>query len=438
MNVSLALPPINEVERLLRIGENSVKVERFEPLARLGLLWLDASAGRAIVGSRCLRIAAALPNRVEALAAVFACLPELRQAWTRIVAARLREAGKRRDAAELCQVIETLGQASGRVREELASGSLQPSGHQSLENELFGAAAEQAVVYPKLLRVIGATAWLMEGTGKVRTELPPLPHVDPLKPKESWCAGRVIQLPSVSGTALAARSVDVRMNAPSTGKTPTASALSLTYVLRGDCGTLADEEMDAADDRPWRALMRWVLFRPWCMLLAQIVFTQEAWGAEQISGQLTLELGEDQISNPYEPKRVDVVVTTPDGDEILCGSLGELVMRILDRLQITLLARPEDVARLDEQLAGVIRLLLERKVWRFDPRGAGGSRPGYMIDDDFSTSCYRQFGSKYFYRAGSVLTAAIRTSAEQWAQQRQASSREVVGLRGMAAAGGAA
>jgi hypothetical protein len=164
------------------------------------------------------------------------------------------------------------------------------------------------------------------------------------------------------------------------------------------------------------------------MLLAQIVFTVEAWSAEQISGQMTLELAEDQISNPYEPKRVDVVVTTSDGSEILCGSLGQLVVRVLDRLQVTLLARDEEVERLDERLAGVIRLLLERKVWRFDPRGAGGSRPGYLIDDDFSTSCYRAFGSKYFYRAGSVLTAAIRTSAEQWASEKQAKSRELAGV----------
>ncbi len=47
---------------------------------------------------------------------------------------------------------------------------------------------------------------------------------------------------------------------------------------------------------------------------------QEAWEAEQISGRLTLELAEDQLANPYEPSRVDVVVTTPDGDEILCGT----------------------------------------------------------------------------------------------------------------------
>jgi hypothetical protein len=165
-------------------------------------------------------------------------------------------------------------------------------------------------------------------------------------------------------------------------------------------------------------VMRWVLYRPWVMLLAQIAFTQEAWEAEQISGRLALELAEDQLGNPYEPGRVDVVITTADGDEVLCGTLGELLRRVLARLDVALLARPEEAQRLDERLAPVIHLLLEQKVWRFEPHGTGSRRPGYVIDDDFSTSCYRAFGSKYFYRGGSLLTSAIRLTCEQWAKEK--------------------
>jgi hypothetical protein len=417
--MSHSLPTVDEVRRVLAAGETIVVPAGFVELARLGLLHLDENTGRAVLAKRIQRIVNGVPNDIEAIAAVFACLPELRAAWLRIVAARLREAGKRRDAVELCQAISTLRDASDRVREISSKSSLEPTSFGKLETELFGEAAHQAVVSPKLLRVIGATAWLVEGAGIIKGKLPAIAPVDPLVPKVSWCGGRVIQLPSPSGKIIAAGSGNV--------ETPTASASSLSYVLRGDCSPLSDDER-AAEDSPWRELMRWVLYRPWCMLLAQIVFTVEAWSAEQISGQMTLELAEDQISNPYEPKRVDVVVTTPDGSEILCGSLGQLMVRVLDRLQVTLLARDEEVERLDERLAGVIRLLLERKVWRFDPRGAGGSRPGYLIDDDFSTSCYRAFGSKYFYRAGSVLTAAIRSSAEQWASEKQAKSRELAGV----------
>jgi hypothetical protein len=379
----------------------------------------DEGARRIVLARRIQRIVNGVPNDAEAIAAVFACLPDLRLAWMRIVAARLREAGRRRDAVELCQAISTLREASDRVCQISPEASLEPTAFGKLEMELFGEAAHQAVVSPKLLRVIGATAWLIEGPGIIKGKLPEIAPVDPLVPKGSWCGGRVIQLPSASGKMQSA--------VPGSVETPAASASSLSYVLRGDCSPVSNDER-VAEDSPWRELMRWVLYRPWCMLLAQVVFTVEAWSAEQISGQMTLELAEDQISNPYEPTRVDVVVTTPDGSEILCGSLGQLVVRILDRLQVTLLARDEEVERLDERLAGVIRLLLERKVWRFDPRGAGGSRPGYLIDDDFSTSCYRAFGSKYFYRAGSVLTAAIRSSAEQWASEKQAKSRELAGV----------
>jgi hypothetical protein len=164
--------------------------------------------------------------------------------------------------------------------------------------------------------------------------------------------------------------------------------------------------------------MRWVLHRPWILLLAQVGFVQEAWEAEQISGRLALELAEDQLANPYEPRRVDVVITTPDGDEVLCGTLAELLYRVLARLGVMLLARPEESARLDEHLAPVVRLLLEKRIWRFDPQAATGRRPGFIIDDEFSTSCYRAFGSKYFYRRGSLLTAAVRSVCEQWAREK--------------------
>jgi len=372
---------------------------------RLGLWSFNKPAGRVLARAALVQLAGHLPNLEETVAAVFACQPELRTPWLRIVAGRMREAGKRRDAGEMCSAIDLLNVASQRIREELPNASLQPTGYQALETALFGAPAEQAVVWPKLLRVIGATAELVEG-GLGRPAAP-LPSVEPLDPPRTWCSGRILQLPW-----------------------PLTLALSRSergqFVLTGDYGPLNEEESSASDSAS-QAVMRWVLHRPWVTLLAQVAFVQEAWEAEQISGRLSLELAEDQLANPYEPGRVDVVITTPDGDEILCGTLGELVRRVLFRLDVTLLARPEEAARLDERLAGVIRLLLEKKIWRFDPRAAGGRRPGFVIDDEFSTSCYRAFGSKYFYRLGSLLTAAIRSTCEQWARERLLEAGSVVG-----------
>ena len=398
---------IAEVRELLTVGESDGRAlsALTEPL-RLGLWSLDPATDRARARSGLVQLAARLPNAEETVAAVFACQPDLRTAWLRIIAARLREAGKRRDAAELCQAIDTLGETSRRIRDELPHASLQSTGHATFETALFGAPAEQAVVWPKLLRVIGATAELVEeGLGSPAA---PLPSVEPLEPRRSWCVGRLLQLPVESGPTLRVGSHDAERRA----------TLSATqFVLMGNCEPLSDSERVAGDIAS-QAVMRWALYRPWVTLLAQIAFVQEAWDAEQISGRLSLELAEDQLANPYQPSRVDIVVTTPDGDEILCGTLAELIRRVLFRLDVTLLARPEEAAQLDERLASVIHGLLERKIWRFDPRAAGGRRPGFVIDDEFSTSCYRAFGSKYFYRLGSLLTAAIRSTCEQWAREK--------------------
>jgi hypothetical protein len=401
-----ALPSKDDLYLLLTTGCASAASREYSSLESHGLVWCDPASRQIILTARGLQVANSLPTESESIAALIACIDKIRFAWMRIVAAVLVEAGARRDALELCQSIETLGLASLPVRESIETASLGRTEFSIYEQELFGSGAEQPANFPKLLRTLGRSAVVKAKSALVKPHR--LNQIDPFDPKSDWCAGRILRMANLASCIPAEQE-------------------STTFVLRGDCSLLSDCER-VLGDQAWRELMRWVLYRPWCMLLAHIVFTVEAWRAEQISGQMTLELAEDQISNPYEPKRVDVVVTTPDGSEILCGSLGQLVVRVLDRLQVTLLARDEEIERLDERLAGVIRLLLERKVWRFDPRGAGGSRPGYLIDDDFSTSCYRAFGSKYFYRAGSVLTAAIRTSAEQWASEKQAKSRELAGV----------
>jgi len=372
------------------------------------------------------------------------------------VAARLREAGKRRDAAELCRAIDLLGAASRRIREALREASLLGTGYQALETALFGAPAEQALAWPKLLRAIGATADLVEG-GQGQAA-PPLEAIEPFDTRRNWCAGRLLQLPRVVGRAAGLDALTPALsrrereqeagrlhhNEQQAGRLHHKEA-ELRFVLSGECGeklsaaltTLTpalsrrEREQDAASPAPSprereQARMQWVLSRPWILLLAQVAFTQEAWEAEQISGRLALELADDQLANPYLPGRVDVVVTTAEGDEVVCGTLGQLVLRVLARLDVTLLARPEQVARLDEYLAAVVRLLLEKKVWRFEPRAAGGRRPGYVIDDEFSTSCYRAFGSKHFYRGASVLSSAIRQACEQWVKERLASGGAVV------------
>lgn len=421
------LPHVKELFLLLKDGVISAPTAGYESFQSRGLVWCELTASQVVLTERGLHVAGLLPTEAEAVAGLLGCIADVRSAWLRIVAARLREAGQRRDIGELCQAIETLGIASQEVREVMESASLEPTDFSKIEQDLLGSGAEQPVNYPKLLRVLGQTAEVMVKESAAKTiQLKP---VDPLEPKDSWCVGRVLQMP-----CLVSPSASSKLTPHPQALSPKRGEGSKTLVLSGVCDELSEAELDA-EDAESKALMRWVLYRPWCMLLAQIVFTQEAWSAEQISGQLSLELSDDQLGNPYEPKRIDVVVVRTDGAEVLCGSLGELVQRVLQRLQIALVARPEEVARLDEFLAPVVRRLLERKVWRFDPRGAGGGRPGFTIDDDFSTSCYRAFGSRHFYRAGSILTAAIRASAEQWAADRQTKSRALAGSAALAISG---
>ena len=413
------LPQVEDLFTLLSDGAIAAQTAAYESLQSRGSVWCDSAASMVVVTERGLQVAGGLPTEAEAVAGLLACMGDIRSAWLNLVAARLREAGQRRDLGELCQAIETLGLASQEVRDAIGNASHEVTAYSKIEIELFGSGAEQPVNYPKLLRVLGKTAEVM--SKEVVTRPIRLNAVDPFEPKENWSAGRVLQLPCFS-------TPHPQQLSPKRGEG------SQSFVLAGDCEDLSGAEINVEDNES-KALMRWVLYRPWCMLLAQIVFTQEAWVAEQISGQLSLELSDDQLGNPYVPKRIDVVVVRTDGAEVLCGSLGELVQRVLQRLQIALVARPEEVARLDEYLAPVVRRLLERKVWRFDPRGAGGGRPGFTIDDDFSTSCYRAFGSKHFYRAGSILTAAIRASAEQWAADRQTKSRALAGSAALAISG---
>lgn len=379
------------VRNLLRAGESACTAPSH--LSRVGLCLSDGTDARCVATAALVQVASLLPNEKEAIAAAFACDPEIRPAWLAIIAARLKEAGRRRDAGEVTRAIDQLGVASKRILGLLPTASLQPIGKQQLEVDVLGAPADQAVAWPILLRVIGATATLIEGGQGQPAK--PLPKVDLLDPSRCWRRDRILQLPRLAADPQE----------------------ELQFVLSGSCDPFADEE-SVPDDVPSQALMRWVLYRPWVLLLAQLAFVQEAWMAEQISGRLALELADDQMANPYQPSRVNVVITTPEGDEALCGSVADLLLRVLERLGVTLLARPEEVRQLDELLAPVIRLVLEQKVWRFEPLGASGGRPGFVIDDDFSTSCYRAFGSKYFYRGGSVLTSAIRLTCEQWAREK--------------------
>ena len=361
---------------------------------RLGLWTTSPSGSRAVATPALVELLSRLPDEHEVLIGLASCSPMLRTAWQSIVAARLHEMGQRRDAESLCTAITELDRAAEAVRQLLPQAKLVATGFGELEHLLFGCRAEQGPAFPKLLRAIGRTSPYVEG--RVAPPVQPLPAVNPLTPETNWVPNRLLRPPA-------------ELNSFADGD---------TSVLIGSLSNLLARESDTTDN-PGTARLRWVLYRPWALLLAQVAFTQEAWAAEQNAGSLALELPEDQENRFDVPARVNVVVTRPSGEEIDCGPLSGLIIRVLRQLGVTLLLREQHLKDLDAQLAIVIRQVLHRQIWKHESRGVKGQRSCYRIHPEFSVDCYRIFGAKYFNRGCSRITAAIRATADEWAAERK-------------------
>lgn len=326
-----------------------------------------------------------LPNPGEATAAVLSLVPEVREAWLRIVRARLTEMGERGDVAALTEAITH----AGALANELVSAqapSLAATAFGELERAVLTTPAHEAAAFPVLLRAMAATATLPTDptTATLSIALPAVAFDDP---QATWRPGRLLRLPAPD------------------------EAATTTVVLSG---ALEGRSNDAD-------AMRWALHHPWAFLLAQLTFTKESWEAERVSGGIAFELEPAHTSLFQSPPRVEVVVTLPSGEEIRCGSLGELCQRTLAQLGVTVLGHRVTASTLDDKLALVIEAVQRHDVWRFE-HGSGARPPAYTIHPSFSDACYRALGSRAFYRLGSPVTAAIRRAAEGWARERIARS----------------
>jgi hypothetical protein len=391
---------IKAMRDLLATGEVAAGALAALPSGQNLGFWSIAGT-HAVATPALVRLWSKLADESETIAAVASTESSIRQKWLGMIAARVQEVGQRRDAATLCGVIDALGPAAGAVDKLLAGARSDPTGLGELETELLGFQAHQAPAVPKLLRCISATAPLIEG-GAARP-MAPLPRVDPLDQAANWVSGRLIQLPDRDKTSVEG-----------------------VYVLSGCIAPLRKGESDPSDDAR-TARMRWILARPWLALLSQVVFTQDAWHAEHLAGGLALELDRTTLETYLRPPCVQVVVTLADGREVLCGSLGKLLLRTLDRLGVMVLSPESGMAGLDGMLAPVIQVLQENAIWRFRERGLRGGRPGYAIDEGFAVDAYRIFGAKYFNRGAENLTAAIRVTAEDWAKDVTAGTRKSEG-----------
>ncbi|WP_316237050.1 hypothetical protein [Bradyrhizobium sp. SZCCHNR1015] len=379
---------VDDVRSLIAQGEAPSSAEHFLEAVRATDLWRD-HGGVLVATPAIVSLGDRLPSSAEAVPAVFSLVPEVREVWLRVVRARFAEMGERSDFAALTEAVTNAGALSSELV-NVKSPTLAPTAYGELERAVLPAAAHEASAFPTLLRALAATA-AMSGDAQTLASLPDIAFDDP---STAWRPGRLLRLPA---------------------RTDSASAMAvLTGALDGH-----SSDGDA---------MRWTLHHPWAFLLAQMTFTKEAWEAERVSGGIAFELEPAHVSMFQSPPRVEVVVTLPRGEEIRCGSLGELVQRTLAQLGVILLAHRITSAALDDRLALVVEALQLRDVWRFE-HGAGGRRPAYTIHPLFSDVCYRALGSRAFYRLGSPITAAIRRAAEGWAHERiaRASTRSTGG-----------
>ncbi len=323
-----------------------------------------------------------LPNAAESAPAVFSLLPDVRAAWLQVLRARLAEMGERKDVAVLADAVTAAGALARELVKVDDRPSLSPTSFSELERAVLPAAAHEAAAFPVLLRALAATAAMPDGAPSL--SLPDIVFDDP---STAWRPGRLLRLPIASDPGPAHAVLSGALEGRSIG---------------GDA-------------------MRWTLHHPWAFLLAQMTFTKEAWEAERVSGGIAFELEPAHVSLFQSPPRVEVVVTLPSGEEVRCGSLGELAQRTLAQLGVTILGHHVTASMLDDRLGLVIDALQKRDVWRFE-HVAGGRRPAYSIHPSFSDACYRALGSRAFYRLGSPVTAAIRRGAEVWARERIARS----------------
>ncbi|MEQ8819811.1 MAG: hypothetical protein RLY93_06170 [Sumerlaeia bacterium] len=374
---------LSAIRQLLAFGEAPAKdLAGFDELLNLGVVRLSQDGERVVAAPRLVRTLRRM-GKEEADAGLSAVHPDVYTAWLKVACARLEEKGLQKDEEGLIEIIDQLGPAAERAVELWPERGLKPSNMETLERLILESPAHEAVATPRVLRAVAAAgAILADPTAK---RLAALPDVNDQDPSGNWVEGRVLLLP---------------------GNEP---ILSPTSVLTGSLEPLEGKESSGT--------MKWALARPWAFLLGQLVFMQEAWQAERISGQLELELPREEVGTFHQPAAVRVVVTKPDGAEVECGTLGELVRRSLDEMGVVLLTADVETATLDAVLAPVIAEMLTRQVWTFDS-GRGTQTPGYRIHPDFSDECYRALGSRYFYRKATSITMAMRRACEAWAEER--------------------
>lgn len=332
-----------------------------------------------IISQRLLAVRSSLASDAELLCALLAQQSEVRLAWLAIAAARCKEAGQMADSTTLVELVSGLGPAAVWVEAALESARLTASPYAALERDLLGVSFEQAAATPALVRILAVAAQL----AAFADALPPLPKVDAsgINAQQNWVTGRLLALPVV---------LDLSEQKP---------ALDARVILQGGLMPAIPEG---------QTTMIWVLAQPWALLLAMLVFAQDAWRAENRGG-LLLELPAGQ--NAFAPAEIAVTVIGTEGDEVRCGTLADLLLGMLARLGVACFPQQPSASELNAQLSPLVGLLLKHGVWRYQD-GASGQLGKFQIHPQFSDQCYSLPASRVFNRTGKLLWQAARLAAE--------------------------
>lgn len=388
----MALEPlVKPLSQLLEKGSCLASNEMLNQLLP-GLTHPCADGNNWVISQRLLLNREQLNSDLELVAAMLATDEALCDAWCTIMAARCREAGTLEDPQVLIRLVSHLDGAAAWVAARLEqddTATIQPTPFIALERQLLGASAEQNQVSPSLTRILAAASRMRQWQEQ------PLAAIDKVRddgsrPDINWCKGRLIQRPGHK-------------------------ASEFQYLLSGEGSRPLPTKLHQLSDKDQSlAILEWVLGNPWAYLLALILYEQNVWQVET-SGGLLLELPPGQ--SPQNPSEVQVLVADHEGDELLCGHLGEFIRKILSSLNMEIFPAGITESELNAGLARVIGQMLHLKVWRY-VEGLSGEQGYYQIHPDFSDACFGRKGQPSFHRYARSLRQAVRSQAMQWRNDR--------------------
>tara|TARA_R110002072_G_scaffold302794_1_gene488783 strand:+ start:17754 stop:19217 length:1464 start_codon:yes stop_codon:yes gene_type:complete len=338
------------------------------------------------------------PTDGEWLLALLALDEQRRNPWLSLMAARCREAGVMSDTDVLVKLVSELGEAAQWVTPILQTAidlKTSPSPLAELERELIGHSLDENAAIPSLVRILREAFLLAQLQQQNLDSIEPIKAID-ISGKafsDNWCAGRLLALPEMASEPSTLKVCSVN--------TPQLILQSMTENPDAHAGAETGNSVETTFDYLHR--------QPWTMLLSLVIFTQDAWAAEQRGG-LLLECPAGQ--NAYAPNAIQVLVQGSEGDEVAIGSLAEWLLALLDDIGMGCYPYTPDARELNQQLSPLLGELLNHQLWQYRD-GSSGRLGYYQIHPTFSDACYSLPLSPLFGRKSKALQHSIKTCTLQ-------------------------